>query len=182
MARWTKENALAEIEALIRDVEALQRSRRMSAEHTRWLARTLQFLESAFGTSSLYYLSFKQLRWRQTGSFVVQAWDIQGAMDQRHHQAFLSDLDTAKGLLQAAHDELSAGSMEDVYKGKDSPAESSGILKVLAIAERKLRKVIRDIPTREREIQDALENLLVGADLDRVLLEDLHSGLHHFPS
>ena len=33
------------------------------------------------------------------------------------------------------------------------------------LAEYKLRKVIRTIPKREKEVQDAFENLLVGADI-----------------
>lgn len=166
MSRWNKETALTELSSLIQEAQRLKQSRRMSAEHTRWLAKTLQFLEGVFGTSSIYYLSFKQLRWQQSGSFVIQAWDIQGALDERHHQAYVRDLDTAKGLLQAAHDELESASLSEVYQGRDSPAEASGILKVLAIAERKLRKTIRELPSREREIQDAFENLLIGADLD----------------
>lgn len=166
MSRWTKETALTELSSLIQEAQNLTQSQRMSAEHTRWLAKTLQFLEGVFGTSSIYYLSFKQLRWQQSGSFVVQAWDIQGALDSRHHQAYVRDLGTAEGLLQAAHDELSAVSLGEVYQGRDSPAEASGILKVLAIAERKLRKTVRELPSREREIQDAFENLLIGADLE----------------
>jgi hypothetical protein len=166
MARWTKESALAELSILIRQAQTLAGSQRMSADHTLWLAKTLQLLESVFGPSSLYYLSFKQLRWQQTGSFVVQAWDIQGALDARHHRAFLRDLETARGLLQAAYEELERDSIDGVYKGEDSPAETSGILKVLSIAEHKLRKVIRKPPAREREIQDAFEGLLIGADLD----------------
>lgn len=166
MSRWIKEAALAELSSLIDEAQRLKHSSCMSAEHTRWLAKTFQFLAGVFSTSSIYYRSLKQLRWQQTGNFVIQAWDIQGALDARNHQAYLRDLDTAKGLLQAAFDELESSSMSDVYQGHDSPAETSGILKVLAIAERKLRKTIRDIPSRERIIQDAFENLLIGSDLD----------------
>lgn len=166
MSRWSKETALTELTSLINEAQSLTQSQRMSAEHTRWLAKTLQFLESIFGTSSIYYLSFKQLQWQQSGNFVIQAWDIQGALDVRHHQAYVRDLGTAKGLLQAAHDELESISLSEVYQGRDSPDDASGILKVLAIAERKLRKTVRELPNREREIQDAFENLLIGAELD----------------
>jgi hypothetical protein len=38
-------------------------------------------------------------------------------------------------------------------------------LKVINLAEHKLRKTIRNLPAREREIQDAFENLLIGADV-----------------
>jgi len=38
------------------------------------------------------------------------------------------------------------------------------VMKVRSLMER-LRKVIRDVPTREAEVQDAIENLLIGADI-----------------
>jgi len=72
----------------------------------------------------------------------------------------------ARGLLLAATDELQSSSTEEVYRGKDTPRESSDIMKVLLLVERKLRKVVRDTPERERDVQDALENLLIGADID----------------
>lgn len=43
--------------------------------------------------------------------------------------------------------------------------ESSLILKIINIAERQLRKVIRDKPDRERVVQDAFENVLIGAEV-----------------
>ena len=46
------------------------------------------------------------------------------AVDQIHHEAYLSQLETAKGLLQAAHDELAASDLEEVYRGKDSAPKS----------------------------------------------------------
>jgi hypothetical protein len=38
-------------------------------------------------------------------------------------------------------------------------------LKVLHLAEQKLRKVIRDKPEKEKQVQDAFESLLIGADM-----------------
>ena len=87
-------------------------------------------------------------------------------MEARYHRAYLEALETAKGLLQAAHDELSAKTLEDVYHGKNTAPESSNIVKVLTIIEQRLRKVIRERPERERQVQDALENLLVGAGIE----------------
>lgn len=129
MSRWSKETALTELTSLINEAQSLTQSQRMSAEHTRWLAKTLQFLESIFGTSSIYYLSFKQLQWQQSGSFVIQAWDIQGALDVRHHQAYVRDLGTAKGLLQAAHDELESilsAALSDVMGATSSGLNAQG--------------------------------------------------------
>jgi len=39
------------------------------------------------------------------------------------------------------------------------------ILKLINIAERKLRKVIREKPSQEKEVQDAFESLLIGLDV-----------------
>ena len=73
-------------------------------------------------------------------------------------------LDTAKGLLQAAVDRLSRGDFDKVYEGKDTQPESSQIIKILNIVDR-LRKAIHSRPTKEKEVQDAFENLLIGADI-----------------
>lgn len=49
---------------------------------------------------------------------------------------------------------------------KNTPREASDILKVLNLVERKLRTVVREVPQREQQVQDAMENLLLGADID----------------
>jgi hypothetical protein len=166
MSRWNKEAALAELELLTDQIRELESARSMSAEHVRWLARAAAFLEQVFGPSSLYSLSLGRLRWKHTGSLIIQSFNIQGAIDRRDHEAYLQDLDAARGLLQAAHDELNRSEMGDVFKAKDGPEESSGILRILGIAERKLRKAIRQPPTKEKEVQDSFETLLIGADIE----------------
>ena len=55
--------------------------------------------------------------------------------------------------------------LDSVYEGKDTAPESSAIIRIINIAEQKLRKAIRDRPSGEKEIQDAFENLLIGADI-----------------
>ncbi len=172
MILWTQESALAELEALIAEIPDLTRTRRFSAEHTRWVAKTMRFLEQVFGRASRYYLTFAGLRWAETGSLIVGgpgdpegAWNPSAAVERRHQQAYLRQLDSAKGLLQAAADDLRRSGLQGVYEGKDTAPESSAIVKVLNLVERKLRKLIRTPPTKEREVQDALENLLIGADL-----------------
>jgi hypothetical protein len=165
MKTWTKDDALTELDDLIQGVNRVASAGRGSAEHTRWVLRTLKFLEAVFGPKSMYYRTFASIPWRATGSIVIQAWDIQEAIEERHSQAFLKQLDTARGLLQAARDELSESAIDSVYQGKDTPPESSTLLKVINLAERKLRKTIRNAPSNEREVQDAFENLLIGADI-----------------
>jgi len=172
MFKWTKESASAELDALIAEIPDLVKQRRYCAEHTRWVARVLRVLEQVFGEKSRYYVSFACLRWSQSGSFLVGgpgdpegSWNPQAAVDRRHQEAYVRDLDTAKGFLMAALDELQRVGINGVYEGKNTGPESSGLVKILTLVEHKLRKVIRATPTKEKEVQDAVESLLIGADV-----------------
>ncbi len=143
-----------------------------SAEHTRWMTRCLAVFEEVFGRKSRYYLSFAALRWQETGSFIIGgpgdpggSWNPQGSIDRRHHQAYLRDLGMACGLLLGASDELERSDLASVYEGKDTGPESSLIVKVINLAGPKLRTIIRSTPRNEKEVQEAFENLLVGADI-----------------
>lgn len=165
MPKWSKEAALKEIKDLISEADQVATSGPYSSRHVRWDIRIRRFLGEVFGQNSVYMQSFIVLPWRETGTFVVESSDVQAAIEERHLKAFVQQIDTAKGLLQAAWDELNLSSLEEVYHGKDTAPESSAILKILNLTEHKLRKVIRKSPSKEVEIQDALENLFVGADI-----------------
>ncbi|MBI2918310.1 MAG: hypothetical protein HYY01_09980 [Chloroflexi bacterium] len=168
---WAKESALAELQALAEATKTLAGERRLSEGHTRWLARTLAVLEEVFGRNSQYYLSFASFTWKRTGSFVVdprtfeEAVNPTPAIEREHHKAYLHQLETARGLLLAAADHLDRTDLTSVYDGKDTPPESSLIVRLMNLVEHKLRKVVRERPEREKEIQDAFENILVGADI-----------------
>lgn len=56
--------------------------------------------------------------------------------------------------------------MDALFEGKDTPKEASEILTIVSLIENKLRKLVRDKPTKENEINDAIENLFIGAGLD----------------
>lgn len=167
MTIWTKETALSELKAIIDETGPLTKSRRYSAEHTRWVVRTLAFLEEVFGQRSRYYLTFASYKWMQIGSFIVESsHDLQTTLEQKNHEAYLEQLESAKGLLLAATDHLKrVENLSEVYEGRDTALESSLILKIINLAERKLRKTMHKLPTREKEIQDAFENLLIGSDV-----------------
>lgn len=169
---WTEETALAELRDLAVQTKVLAGKRRLSAEHTRWGAHALAILEEVFGRNSRYYLSFADIPWMRIGSFIVGGiGDPEGsvnpdaAMERVHQKAYREQLDSAKGLFLAATDHLERVGLTNSYEGKDTAPESSLIIKVLNLVERKLRKVIRARPERERDVQDAFENILVGADI-----------------
>lgn len=170
MPKWTKESALKELEHLTNEIDSLHGVRFGSAVHTRWLVRTIKFLSEVFGDNSLYAMTIAQTNWGSIGGFMLvghEALEPERAIERRKQQAYRYQLDNTKGLLQAAADELAqADSIESIYEGKNTAPEASTIIKVINLAERKLRKVIRTTPTREKEVQDSFETLLIGADIE----------------
>ncbi len=172
MTLWTKEEALSELNKLIEEIEELKNKEAFLKEHTNWWARTLTFLEEVFGPYSRYYLTFASFTWKETGSFIIGPKDLSGfmnpqkAIEEKDHIAYIRQLDSAEGILEAALDHLKrADDIATIYEGKDTAQESSAIIRIINIAERKLRKVIRQKPSTEKEIQEAFENLLIGTDI-----------------
>ncbi len=173
MPKWTAASAAAELRAIVAEIGSLSHARRLSAPHMSWIMRTLRVLEQVFGRGSRYYLTFSNLKWYEQSSFIFGGWsdpegsaNPQAAIERRHQEAYVQQLDTAKGLLEAAFYDLEQAGLEGVYEGKDTGPESSAILKLLSLIETKLRKVIRNPPTKEREVQDSLEGLLISADIE----------------
>lgn len=170
--RWTKESALAELRALANLSKPLAEQKRFSEEHTRWALRTVTCLKEVFGPKSRYYLTFAGFPWGRRGGFLVGgpadpdgSFNPAVAIERKHQEAYEEQLESARGLLLAAADHLERADLDDVYEGKDTPPESSVIVKVINLAEHKLRKAIYDSPGQERDVQNAFESLLVGADL-----------------
>jgi hypothetical protein len=169
MPIWTTEAATTELTKLIDDITELEKVRHHSAPHMRWLARMMAFLEEVFGMESDCYRSLATVPWKwRGGQYVLIGNDVfnpDAAIERKHQRAYLEDLDSARGVLQASLDQLERKGAAGVYKGKNSAPEASQIIKILNLIEHKLRKVIRDVPEREKQVQDAVENLLVGADI-----------------
>jgi REase_DpnII-MboI len=169
---WTKESALQELDRLVGGIEKLKAGTAYSAEHVRWDQGVVAFLEEVFGRQSRAFVSFGQLTWRHRGQMIIGGvndpegtFNPQAAIEREHHKAYLKQLEAARGLLLAARDELERKGLDGVYQGKDTGPEASVVLKVINLAERKLRKAIRNTPADEGEVQDAFENLLIGADI-----------------
>ena len=75
MFNWTKEKAIVELEALIKEIPDLMKRNRFCAEHTRWVSNTLRILEQVFGRKSRYYLSFANRNGKDRTSH-CQRWEI----------------------------------------------------------------------------------------------------------
>lgn len=169
---WTKQSASKEIKHLIAEIDELKSVRAESAEHVRWHQAVVALLEEVFGQDSRPFSSFTHLTWRRGGSFLVGgpgdpsgSYNPQAAINREHHKAYLEQLETARGILLASYDELQRKGLSAIYHGKNTGPEASIVLKVINLAEHKLRKVIRNVPASEKEVQDAFESLLIGADV-----------------
>jgi hypothetical protein len=171
MKIWTKDEAIQHLSELRQEIASLRKSRPFSVQHTRWLAVLLTFLDEVFGRNSRYYVSLQKVPWRNTGTILFDTEELcdvgfEEVKARRDQQAFLQYLDMAEGLLLAAEEQLNR--VEDVtklYEGKDTGPEASLILNVINLAERKLRKAIHQAPSKEKQLQDAFETLLLGASI-----------------
>lgn len=168
---WTPDTAARELRVLADAAQGLMSVPRGSAEHVRWVVRVRGILEELFGEESDYYQTFVSLPWGRSGTFIVggpadpaASMNPAGAIEREHWRAYQQQLDGARGMLHGAADEIDRKGLPNLTT-KTAPQGSNELLKVINAAERKLRKLIREIPTREREVQDALENLLIAADI-----------------
>jgi hypothetical protein len=166
MKKWDKKEAINAIQNLIDQIPNVRASGRKSQNHMRWLANALRLLEEIFGANSRYYLTLANFSWQQTGQMIFQSWDIEGAIEERHESAFREQMNQASGLLLAAKDHLDNSEISEVYEGKNTPDETSELFKIINLGANKLRKIIREIPEKEKDIQDKYEDLLVANDID----------------
>lgn len=166
----TQEQAVEMLQKLVDEIPLLKTDRAFSARHSRWLTNAYALTSEIFGERSTIYLSITELTWRRTGSFIVNPWSEAGDYNKAaatiHHRAYLQQLDTAEGIIAAGLDQIKAYGIDAVYKSKNTTRESSEIIKILDLAESKLRKTIRDLPKNEGEIQDRFEDLLTAREVD----------------
>lgn len=167
MRKWTKELAINEIEGLMQEL-SIGHMGPGSTAHVRWLFNITSVLEEVFGPSSRIYNSFMTLKWHHVGPRLIPYWEMnEPDMGQAKYdvEAYRKTAQVAHGILQAAIDQLNKNEFNSIYEGKNSSKEASSIIEIVNIVERKLRKVIREKPENEKRIQDAIEDLLIGADL-----------------
>ena len=124
-------------------------------------------LEDVFGANSRIFLNFTLLTWQFRGQFIAGYWDMEKELEKRQREAYVNDLETAKGLIEAGIELIKQKGIEAVYEGKDTTKETSEILKVESLIENSLRKAIIKTPTKESEVNDSLQTLFIGAGLDQ---------------
>ena len=127
---------------------------------------TLSILEDIFGDKSRTYLSIATLTWQPSGPHWARGTDVESQVENQRRIAYDDDLNVAEGILKAGIVLIKRKGVKHVYEGRDTPKESSEIIKIISLIENKLRKLIRDPPKNEIEVQDKIESLFIGAGLD----------------
>jgi hypothetical protein len=173
----SQEQAIDRLQELVNEIQSLKKGVAFSEAHTRWLTNALSLTEEIFGKGSRIYLSLAHLTWCRTGSFYVdplaqETWDYNEAIKQIHHESYLEQLNTAIGLLKAGIDQVNLYGIGKVYHAPDASKEVGGIIKIINLAETKLRKTVRELPKTEKEIQDRFEDLLVATDIKYLREQD----------
>lgn len=170
---WDKDEALAQLDQLLEQANELNGDQPFSERHTSWLLRTTEFLSEVFGEDSSYFGNFRNVPWGAYPSAIIggparpdESWDPQIGVERIKRESFQGHLATARGVLRAARDRLDReDDVGALYESKDTAPETSLLIKTINLAERKLRKVLREPPANEKVLQEAFENLLIGADI-----------------
>lgn len=165
-----KKTALKQLKSVIDSIDSLKKVEAFSGEHVKWLAIATDLLENIFGKDSRYFITLISLTWKRSGQFIVTdkmgSMNPQMAIDRQHHKAYLKQLDSAKGLLEAAYATVEDTKDVNTLNKKEDKLEASNLtIRTVNLAEKSLRKVLRDIPANEKIVQDAFENLLIGAEI-----------------
>lgn len=150
----------------ISEINILRQFRPYTSAHIRWFSDTLLFLEDIFGKNSQFYQALKEVGWEYEGSFEYTKGFHDSKVRLLNQRAYQQGLDIAQGLLESGIDLLKRKGIDAVYEGKNTPKETSEILKVESLIENSLRKAILKKPVKESDVSDELQTLFIGSGLD----------------
>ena len=152
------------LEESLAEIDSLEESGAFSSKHTRWYDGTMFLLEEIFGMNSRIYYDFASLTWVSKGYFRL-TMHPEKELEYQNNQGYLKDLETARGLIEAGIDLVRRRGVDAVFEG-DILTEASGKVKIISLIEKCLRKAFRTKPKNEKEVQDKLEALFLGAGLE----------------
>lgn len=166
MQKWNKQDAINAIQKLINQIPSVIQSGRKSQQHVRWISNTMRILDEIFGEKSRYSATLRSFTWNFHGNVIVRGWDDPNyVLNEKHEIAFNQQMQQASGLLLSAIDHLESSEIEDVFEG-DKYQKSVELFKIIGLSTSKLRKLIRETPNKEKEVQDKYEDLLTAQDIE----------------
>jgi hypothetical protein len=163
----TDDSARRDLEQIIATCDEIASKHRRSSEWIRWEFNAISFLEAVFGPESRYATAFRHIPWAHTGTIAIDPDEMrrdhsgyarEGVNDfisRKHQEAAKSQLGEAKGILQAALDELLRVGVSKVYNRDAMGDEAAASLRVVKLLERQWRKTIRDKPAKEKQVQES---------------------------
>jgi len=163
----TEGEALEQLDAAIQEIRGLEKQHKSHTDrHVKWLVNTSYLLDDIFGRNSGIFHNFQRLTYRIKPGTIIEGLDIAAEVDKLNYEAYLSDLEIARGLLQAGIDVIRRKGIKSVYETGDPVKESNLIIHILQMIQSQLRKSIRDKPNNEKMIQDSLETIFNVKEFD----------------
>lgn len=153
---------IAELRELASQTSHLESDRKGGELHTRWALRVLTLLEDVFGKQSRFFKTFAGLTFRTHKQIVASYDEIDYLLGSANREAYISQLETARGILVASADEVQRKGMINIRRADpESPAA-----RVLDLVQNgTFRALVQTKPENEREVQDVFEGMLRATGL-----------------
>ena len=163
----TDKQAIQYIQNQINGIKKISDQHMGSTDHVEWVLTTQNILSDIFGQNSVIYKQFINVNWTSGGrSFVTDYFNYEQKMAQIRQESYISRLEQVHGILKAAINKIHRDGIKNVFE-PPLDSKSSNIVRILSIIENQLRKTIHSMPAGEKEIQNNVENLFLGAGLDQ---------------
>jgi hypothetical protein len=113
------EDAIRLLKESLDQIDSLKESHKSSYEHTKWNLDTLHLLEEMFGDKSTIYIKFSLLTWQNRGNFRL-TMHPEKELEYQNRQGYLTDLETARGIIKSAMDLIKRKGIE-AFEGNKLP-------------------------------------------------------------
>jgi hypothetical protein len=158
-----KRDAVRLMQELIDSIEGLSKGYAFSRDHMRWLMNAQDILADIFGKGSTIYRNFMAIDLKFIGVFPASVDEFEEVSKIKNQEAYLRGLEIAEGIIRSGLDLIQRKGMDNIYK----PSQESEIVKIVSLTNSRLRKLIRIKPTKEEEINDAIENLFIASGMEK---------------
>lgn len=162
-----KKQTLKEINELISLIDEIKTKYKNTRRFIYWYTKVKTFIADIYGEDSRYFLLFDSIDWNPKGQARANLRNFESVIERKQKEAIIEGLEASSGMLLAIKDDINkTENIESLLDKSDVKKGTNTLLKIIKLVENKLRKVMRDVPKNEKEIQDAFENLLIGAEID----------------
>lgn len=168
MKRLTQKQTIQNIQIQIDKIKNLSNQHVGSADHVEWRMTTQNILSDIFGQNSFICKQFIYVNWNGYGRpFVTDYFNYEQKMTQIKQESYTSGLEQVRGILKAAIAKIRREGIKNVFESRLDSESSNNVVRILSLIENQLRKTIRSEPENEKEVQNNIEHLFLGAGLDQ---------------